>query len=90
MRNLFITSFILFFTHFILAQSLEVKGGLVYNQDGGLYTGEITTNGTDGGRQSEAEIVQGKFNGEANYYYASGSLMETGFFDYGLKKWNLD
>jgi antitoxin component YwqK of YwqJK toxin-antitoxin module len=83
----FILSFFLL-TMFVNAQVKQNENGLYANADGSLYTGTLETT-ENGLKKSEIEIKDGLQSGEANYYYASGKLMETGFYDKGQKdgKW---
>ncbi len=75
-------------TIFVNAQVKQNADGLYTNSDGSLYTGTLETK-ENGFKKSEIEIKNGLPAGEANYYYASGKLMETGTFDNGQKdgKW---
>lgn len=63
--------------------NLNDKGQYI-NKDGSLYTGKLEQSEPDMSR-SALEIKDGLANGQANYYYASGKLMETGSFEKGLK-----
>lgn len=76
------------------AQKLNDKG-LYVNYDeksailanGELFNGVVSE--SKDGIKSELTIKEGLVDGPANYYYASGQLMETGFFAKGQKdqKW---
>src|ERR1700748_2303462 len=75
-------------TMFVNAQVKQNENGLYANADGSLFTG-VLENKENGIKQSEIEIKEGLPSGEANYYYASGKVMETGTFEKGQKdgKW---
>ena len=79
---------LLLLTMFVNAQVKQNENGLYANADGSLYTGSLETK-ENGFKKSEIEIKNGLPSGEANYYYASGKLMETGIYDSGQKdgKW---
>lgn len=68
------------------AQTQNDKG-LYIDTDGELFNGTLTK--TVAGIKSEFEVKEGVMNGPANYYFASGRLMETGLFTGGVKdqKW---
>ena len=57
--------------------------GLYQDKDGVLFNGVMET--MENGRKAILEIKDGKLNGEAKYYYASGKVMETGSFAEGQK-----
>ena len=78
----------LLLTLLVNAQVKQNSNGLYTDADGSLFTG-IFENKENGVKQSEIEIKNGLFNGEAKYYYASGKLMETGVYENGQKdgKW---
>ncbi|HXB39667.1 MAG TPA: hypothetical protein VNZ49_03945 [Bacteroidia bacterium] len=69
------------------AQVTLNEKGLYQDKDGALYTGVLET--TENNQKCVIEVRDGYANGEAKYYYASGKLMEIGFFENGLKngKW---
>ncbi|MGZ3866268.1 MAG: toxin-antitoxin system YwqK family antitoxin [Bacteroidia bacterium] len=82
---------ILGFILLTLAGNAQVKQndkGMYVATDGSLFTGTFV-NTENGVKQSEIEIKNGLFTGEAKYYYASGKLMEAGVYDNGQKegKW---
>jgi len=83
----FILGFFLL-TLLVNAQVRQNEKGFYTDADGSLFTGTFE-NKENGIKQSEIEIKNGLFNGEAKYYYASGKLMETGIFENGQKdgKW---
>lgn len=70
----------------VSAQRLNDKG-LYVSSDGELFTGKITAYKND--VKSELSVREGIISGEANYFYASGKIMETGIFSEGKKdqKW---
>jgi antitoxin component YwqK of YwqJK toxin-antitoxin module len=75
------------------AQTLNEKGLYVDDNytaalfNGELFNGVVTK--TQDGIKSEFTVQEGVLNGAANYYYASGKLMESGTFTKGQKdqKW---
>ncbi len=73
---------------FAKAQVKQNSDGLYANADGTLFSGTLSLD-ENGIKKSTLEIKDGKLNGEAKYYYASGKLMETGTYETGLKsgKW---
>lgn len=83
--------FFLFFfviAQFAIAQVKQNENGLYADANGLLYNGALETleNGT---KKSVILVKEGRIDGEAKYYYASGKLMETGMFENGTKsgKW---
>jgi antitoxin component YwqK of YwqJK toxin-antitoxin module len=68
------------------AQQLNDKG-LYITSDGELFSGSITSHINN--VKSKITVKEGVVAGEAEYFYASGSLMETGTFTDGKKdlKW---
>ena len=72
--------------NFLNAQQLN-NDGMYVNAEGDLFNGKVSA--VKEGVRSELEVKEGQLNGEANYYYASGSKMESGQFKSGLKedKW---
>ena len=83
----FILSFFVL-TMFVNAQVKQNENGLYANINGTLYTGILETM-ENGIKKSEMEIEDGLPNGKVSYYYASGKVMESGFYDRGQKhgKW---
>ena len=79
---------LLLLTICVNAQVKQNENGLYVNANGTLYTGTLETT-ENGIKKSEIEVKEGLPSGEVNYYYASGKLMETGYFDKGQKdgKW---
>jgi len=73
-----IASFILAFG--VSAQNIVLKNGLYYSENNTLYTGVYTAFSKAATKESVLEINNGKLNGVATYYYADGSIMETGNF----------
>ncbi len=72
----------------LLSQISLNEKGLYQDRDGALFTGKLESN-ENGIKTSALEIKEGNLNGEAQYFYASGKLMETGSFENGVKngKW---
>ena len=68
------------------AQTLNDRG-LYIDDNGELFTGVFST--TKDGIKSDFTISKGVINGPANYYYATGQLMEGGMLINGQKdqKW---
>ncbi|MBK9285246.1 MAG: toxin-antitoxin system YwqK family antitoxin [Sphingobacteriaceae bacterium] len=68
------------------AQQLNQEG-LFVNTDGTLYTGVFASN--EKGVRFEMNIKEGKKDGTATYYFASGKVLESGEYKNGLKenKW---
>lgn len=75
------------------AQTLNEQGLYIDNDsDNALFHGKLfngTVSKTQDNIKSELSVKEGVIEGPANYYYASGKLMETGSFTKGLKdqKW---
>jgi antitoxin component YwqK of YwqJK toxin-antitoxin module len=71
---------------FLNAQTQNDKG-LYIDSDGELFNGTVSQNHNS--IKSDFEVKDGVVNGAANYYYASGKLMESGMFTNGQKdqKW---
>jgi antitoxin component YwqK of YwqJK toxin-antitoxin module len=67
------------------AQNLALKNGLWCDANGNPFTGEITVNDTKGQRESEAELLNGKYNGAITFYFPDGAIMETGNYSAGIK-----
>ncbi len=81
MKNL-ITICFLFLMTAANAQTLNEKG-LYIDSENNLFSGVITAmNNTV---KSEMEVKEGVINGKANYFFASGKLMEAGMMANGLK-----
>ena len=74
------------------SQTLNDKGLYIDNTEAGLMSGALF-NGvitkTQDGIKSDFTVKEGVIDGPANYYYASGKLMESGSFTNGQKdqKW---
>ena len=64
------------------AQVKKNDAGLYVDADGRLYTGELE-NKEDGVITWETTIVAGLPQGDATYYYKTGKMMETGYFQAG-------
>ena len=64
------------------AQQLNDKGFYI-DSEGGLFTGTITS--IKNNIKNELAVKEGIISGTANYYYASGKLMESGVFENGQK-----
>lgn len=88
MRKWSIILGLLILTAFVKAQVKQNENGFYLNPDGTYYTGVLETN-ENGVKKSVLEVNNGQLNGEATYYYASGKLMETGYFNNGQRdgKW---
>lgn len=75
------------------AQTLNDKGLYIdNNSDNALFSGKLfngIVSKTQDGIKSEFSVKEGVITGPANYYYASGKLMESGAFTDGKKdqKW---
>ncbi len=82
MKKILLLVFSLLGLGVINAQSLNEKG-LYIDSDGELFNGTITQ--TQNNTKSEFIVKDGQIDGTANYYYASGKLMESGTFTKGLK-----
>ena len=76
----------IFCLQFSNAQTLNEQG-LYVNAEGDLFSGVISQH--QQGVRSELQVKDGKIDGTANYFYASGKLMETGSYVNGQKdqKW---
>lgn len=85
MKNLIIICFFFLMTA-ANAQTLNEKG-LYIDSEGNLFSGKITA--LNNGVRSEMEVKDGILNGTANYFYASGKVMEAGMMLQGSKdgKW---
>ncbi|MDX2171670.1 MAG: toxin-antitoxin system YwqK family antitoxin [Bacteroidota bacterium] len=70
------------------AQQLNEKG-LYIDSEGELFTGTISS--VNQSVKNELAVKDGVISGTANYYYASGKLMESGVFENGEKnnQWTL-
>ncbi|MCU0359517.1 MAG: hypothetical protein MUF75_02180 [Bacteroidia bacterium] len=68
------------------AQTLNDKG-LYIDSEGELFSGTISQ--VQDNTKSQFTVKSGVIEGEASYFYASGALMESGFFTKGQKdqKW---
>lgn len=86
MKKLVIIFLSVFTLSFVNAQTQNEKG-LYIDNDGELFSG--TLRNMQDNIKCELTVVQGVVNGEANYFYASGKLMEKGTFTNGVKdqKW---
>ena len=86
MKNLIFT--LLFVTSLgsFKSQTLNSKG-LYVDSDGELFNGKISQ--TQNQLKSDFIVKEGMIEGEATYYYASGNIMESGFYKDGKKdqKW---
>lgn len=75
------------------AQTLNEQGLYVDNDsDNALFSGKLfngVISKTQDGIKSELTVKEGVVEGPANYYFASGQLMESGMFSKGQKdqKW---
>lgn len=86
MKKLAVVTLALLLATGIGAQTQNDKG-LYIDDEGGLFSGVITK--TENGIKSELTVKDGAITGAANYFYASGKLMESGAFTNGAKdqKW---
>jgi antitoxin component YwqK of YwqJK toxin-antitoxin module len=68
------------------AQTQNDKG-LYIDSEGELFSGTISK--TQDNIKCEMNVTAGVISGSANYYYATGQLMESGMFTNGVKdqKW---
>lgn len=68
------------------AQTLNDKG-LYIDSEGELFSGTISQ--VQNNAKSQFSVKDGVIEGEASYFYASGKLMEIGYFSKGQKdqKW---
>lgn len=64
------------------AQTLNEKG-LYIDSEGNLFSGVITA--MNNNVKSEMDVKEGVLSGKANFYFASGKLMEAGMMANGLK-----
>ena len=71
---------------FLNAQTLNEKG-LYIDSEGGLFSGVVSQ--VQNSIKSEFTVKDGLVEGDASYFYASGRLMESGYFSKGQKdhKW---
>lgn len=81
MKNILIICFLFLITA-ASAQTLNEKG-LYIDSEGNLFSGIITA--MNNNIKSEMEVKDGVLFGKANYYFASGKLMEAGMMANGLK-----
>jgi antitoxin component YwqK of YwqJK toxin-antitoxin module len=93
MKNIVVVLAVLGF-NFLNAQVLNDKGLYVNDSEntpnlvnGALFNGVIEK--TENGIKSDFTVKEGVIDGPANYYYASGQVMEAGTFKNGQKdqKW---
>ena len=82
--------YILFLISFLclqlsIAQIIKNDQGLFCQSNGDLFTGLLKQN-LENNQVSQLNILNGKEDGEANYFYASGELMEKGYFTEGKKQ----
>lgn len=82
--------FILGFIILTLMVKAQVKNenGIYTDSEGNPFTGICNTE-EKGIKKATITVKNGQANGEAQYYYASGKVMETGMFEKGQKtgKW---
>lgn len=71
----------------ILNAQTQNDRGLYINDNGSLFSGIVSKTQND--IKSDFTVKEGVIDGEANYYYASGKIMESGMFTKGQKdqKW---
>lgn len=86
MKKLILTFAGVFTLGFWNAQTLNDKG-LYIDSEGELFSGTISQ--VQNTTKSQFSVKEGIIQGEASYFYASGKLMETGYFTKGQKdqKW---
>lgn len=86
MKKLVFLALVMLVSGFLKAQALN-ENGLYIDREGELFSGTITK--TQNGIKSEFGVKEGKIEGIANYYFASGKLMESGVYKNGEKdqKW---
>ncbi len=86
MKKLIFLPLALMVSGFLNAQTLN-ENGLYIDNEGELFSGTITKTQND--VKSEFSVKEGLINGVANYYFASGKLMESGIYNNGEKdqKW---
>jgi antitoxin component YwqK of YwqJK toxin-antitoxin module len=82
MKSLILVAIQVLCTGMLCSQTLNDMG-LYVADDGTLFNGTITAH--KNGVRSDLQVKDGQVNGEAAYYYASGSLMEKGVFKGGQK-----
>src|ERR1700749_2130082 len=75
------------------AQEISVQNGLYVDANGQLYTGQFSEHFSSGAKKSDINIIKGKIDGYAVYFYESGARMEAGTYLDGLRngvweKWN--
>jgi antitoxin component YwqK of YwqJK toxin-antitoxin module len=78
---------LLVFASPVIAQEVKLTNGL-YCQNGAPYTGEISVSDANGALKSRLNIVDGKLQGDATFYYPGGKVMETGAYVAGQKSGN--
>lgn len=86
MKKLFFSVLSVVSLSLLNAQTQNDKG-LYIDSEGELFSGTISN--TQDNIKCEMTVNAGEVSGPANYYYASGKLMETGTFTKGVKdlKW---
>ncbi len=86
MKKLSVFLLALFSSMFMAAQNQNAEG-LYVDSEGNLFTGTISKTVNDS--KTDFTVKEGVVEGAANYYYASGKLMESGMFTKGVKdnKW---
>jgi len=86
MKKLVLTFASIFALGIFNAQTLNDKG-LYIDSEGELFSGTISQ--VQNNTKSEFSVKAGVIEGQASYYYASGKLMESGYFSKGQKdqKW---
>lgn len=86
MKKLILSLASLLLLGFSSAQTLNDKG-LYIDGEGELFSGTISQEQNN--TKSQFSVKEGVIEGEASYFYASGKLMESGYFTKGQKdqKW---
>jgi antitoxin component YwqK of YwqJK toxin-antitoxin module len=94
MKRIALALFLVALSTFSLsAQTIFVENGLYVDGDGHLFTGQYTEHFSTGTKKSEINIIKGKADGFAIYFYENGNKMESGRYLEGLRdglweKWN--
>src|ERR1041385_1745032 len=94
MKRIFFTFIFAAFSAFMLnAQEIFIENGYYVDGDGHLFTGQYAEHFASGAKKSEINIIKGKADGFAIYFYENGNKMESGRYLQGLRdglweKWN--
>ena len=68
------------------ANPTETNVKIFYDQDGNLYNGMYYSYYENGLKSSELYVVEGKIQGKAYFYYATGKVMEVGKYVDGQRQ----